>query len=362
MPRPDPTPVWVPGENRWQIRIQIDGRMYKFSSRQPGAAGRKACRAKYRDFINKADAGIRPETFSRCWSLFLQEQAARSGVESEGYKQTEAFGRLYILPYFGNKKICNLTYRDYQEFINTAKPIHKEVFARKTLSKIRTTLKAFCRFCWINKYTEQIPGDLYVPKARPHYGKEILSPSDVKRLLEPSDYWYHPSLCFCLLTGMRPGEVFGLQTSDYKGSYVIVRRSVNYRNVVTPGKNKNAQRIVPLSDAAKNIVDFTIKRNEDKHLFTEWIFCDINGGPGKQCSQRVQWNKIKAERELPGSPYSFRHTFISMMKNDMPEQMLKMCVGHSFSMPTFEVYGHTVDGEVERASAIINKVMPNNET
>lgn len=357
MQKTEPSPVWNEYEQRWQIRTKHNGKVYKFTSSKPGKSGRMICRNKYNEFIRSLDQNICPETFTNCWTLFLEEQAARSGKDSESYKQTELFGRLYILPYFGTAKVKDLTYRDYQQFINTAKPINKEVFAHKTLSKIRTCLKSFCRFCWINKYTEEIPGDLYVPKARPKYGKEILSPDDVVRLLQPSDYWYHSSLCFCLLTGMRPGEVFGLKKSDWQGSYVVIRRAVNYRNVVTVGKTKNAQRVVPLSGLARQFLEQTIRRNEEHHLFTDWIFCDINGGPGKQCSQRVQWNKIKKERNLPGSPYSFRHTFISLMKNDMPEQMLKMCVGHSFSMPTFEVYGHTVDGEVERAAKIINKVI-----
>lgn len=358
----EPNPSWIENERRWQIRVRVNGKVRKFSSSKPGPAGRNACRAKYREFVAAADEGYIPDTFRNCWRMYLAEQEIRIGKKSEGYKQTELFGRLYLLPYFGNHDISKITYRDYQKFINTARPVNKPVFAKKTLSKLASCIRSFHKYCWVNKYTQEIPGDLYIPKDRPKYGKEILMPDDVKRLLEPSELWYHSSLCFCLLTGMRPGEVFGLQTDDYKGQYVIVRRAVNYRGEITPGKTRNAQRTVPLSQLARQFLEATLERNRDNHLFTEWIFCDINGGPGKQCSQRNQWNKLKEERRLPGSPYSFRHTFISMMKNDMPEQMLKMCVGHSFSMPTFEIYGHMVEGEAERAADIIDKVMPSDIT
>ena len=64
--------------------------------------------------------------------------------------------------------------------------------------------------------------------------------------------------------------------------------------------------------------------------------------------------KLKKERDLPGSVYSLRHTFISMMKNIMPEQMIKDIVGHAASMSTFETYGHILDGDEIRAAEIVD--------
>ena len=43
-----------------------------------------------------------------------------------------------------------------------------------------------------------------------------------------------------------------------------------------------------------------------------------------------------------------------MVKNDLPEQMVKAIVGHSASMDTFGVYGHKVDGEAEQAAKILD--------
>ena len=51
-----------------------------------------------------------------------------------------------------------------------------------------------------------------------------------------------------------------------------------------------------------------------------------------------------------------RHTLISLAKADVPEQLLKMVVGHSDSMDTFGVYGHEVDGELKRAAALLDGV------
>lgn len=47
---------------------------------------------------------------------------------------------------------------------------------------------------------------------------------------------------------------------------------------------------------------------------------------------------------------------ISMMKADMPEQLLKPVVGHGVNMDTFATYGHEVDGDLQRAAGIIDEV------
>ena len=51
-----------------------------------------------------------------------------------------------------------------------------------------------------------------------------------------------------------------------------------------------------------------------------------------------------------------------MMKNVMPEQMVKDIVGHSVNMPTFETYGHILDGEEKQAAEIIDLTFSQNVT
>ena len=51
-----------------------------------------------------------------------------------------------------------------------------------------------------------------------------------------------------------------------------------------------------------------------------------------------------------------RHTFVSIVKVDVPEQLLKSTIGHSKSMDTFGTYGHDVDGELKRTADILDSV------
>ena len=199
-----------------------------------------------------------------------------------------------------------------------------------------------------------IRGSLYIPKGHSKKEKEILTQEDVRRLLEPSELFYHPLFVFLLMTGMRPSEALGLKVSDIDSDRVFIRRGVNAKNLITEGKNENARRMIPLGNMASRVIRETIHRNEELNLHTDWIFCSPDGSMGNQSTMRNHWLKLKEERGLHGSVYSLRHTFISMMKNVMPEQMIKDIVGHSISMTTFETYGHLVDSDKVKAAKIID--------
>jgi hypothetical protein len=51
-----------------------------------------------------------------------------------------------------------------------------------------------------------------------------------------------------------------------------------------------------------------------------------------------------------------RHTFVSLTKSDVPAEMIKRLVGHSKDMDTFGVYGHEVDGEMDKAAVLLDQV------
>ena len=246
-----------------------------------------------------------------------------------------------------------MTLRDWQAVINEARGQNKPL-SEKTLKNLRGMIMAIIKFVYEDYQCEMPRGRLYIPKGHSKNEKEILQKDDVRRLLEQSDLWYHPLFCFLLLTGMRPGEALGLKVSDFSQDKVTIRRAVNARGFVTEGKNENAKRMIPIGELTSGILRKTIQRNEEYNLRTEWIFCSPDGSQGNQSTMRNHWLALKKERDLPGTVYSLRHTFISMMKNVLPEQTIKDIVGHSVSMDTFGTYGHILDGADRRAAEVID--------
>lgn len=343
------TPRW--DGRRWIVQEQRDGRRFTFTSSTPGAKGRKEVIKKYDKWYYGEASG--EKTVGRVAEEYLEDVKARRGIDSPAYIQYERYIRLYIAPKLAHKKMNKTTLRDWQSVINEATGQNKEL-SEKTLKNLRGIIMGIVKFGYEDYQCEPLRGSLYIPKGHFKKEKEFLQREDVKRLLEPSELWYYPVFVMGLLTGMRPGEILGLTLDDLQGNRIYIRRSVNASGQITTGKNENARRMIPIGDLVRALLDKTIQRNEDMNLKTKWIFCSRDGSQGNQSTMRNHWNILKKERNLPGTVYSLRHTFISMMKNVMPEQTIKDIVGHSVSMDTFGTYGHILETESREAAQVID--------
>lgn len=343
--------IWIEKEKRWSMRVSINGTIRRFTSRKPGTAGKREVLRKYREFID--GHGVSPILVSDAWNQFTEQVILKNG-RTDAFISLDKYGRNYILPRIGKMIVQNVTLLDLQDIINKAKPVSgKEQLSRKTLSNLRSSIMQFVRFCVAAEYMDPLRGELFIPKTAPKKEKVILQPSDIRRLFEgPADDWYINIFRFGCVTGLRTGEILGIKTSDIQNGILTINRSINVRNEITPGKTDNARRQLYLNKVARRIIDENIKRNAP--LMTDWIFCSKSGGPLSQSTLRNNWIRIAAERGLPGSIYSLRHTFISLMKNEMPESMLKTIVGHGAKMDTYGIYGHIVDGELQKAAKIID--------
>lgn len=343
--------IWIEKEKRWSMRVSINGTIRRFTSRKPGTAGKREVLRKYREFID--GHGVSPILVSDAWNQFTEQVILKNG-RTDAFISLDKYGRNYILPRIGKMIVQNVTLLDLQDIINKAKPVSgKEQLSRKTLSNLRSSIMQFVRFCVAAEYMDPLRGELFIPKTAPKKEKVILQPADIRRLFEgAADDWYINIFRFGCVTGLRTGEILGIKTSDIQNGILTINRSINVRNEITPGKTDNARRQLYLNKVARRIIDENIKRNAP--LMTDWIFCSKSGGPLSQSTLRNNWIRIAAERGLPGSIYSLRHTFISLMKNEMPESMLKTIVGHGAKMDTYGIYGHIVDGELQKAAKIID--------
>ena len=184
-------------------------------------------------------------------------------------------------------------------------------------------------------------------------GKKVLQPSDLITLFNvdttlykgqtvPDDYIN--AYRFQVLTGLRPGELVGLQWGDIQGNTVHVQRAVNVRGEVTKGKNQNAVRSFVLSRMARRVLD-------DQRQITgrqESVFCILT-----EYNYYWRWKVYcKANGLTVVTPYELRHTFVSVVKT-LSAGEVKGLVGHSLDMDTFGVYGHALTGEAEATAEAV---------
>ncbi len=214
---------------------------------------------------------------------------------------------------------------------------------------------AFFKHCRKAKLTSYRPEDVKIPAGARYKGKGILQP-DALRILFAVDTtmyrgkvvedYYINAYRFAALTGLRPGELLGLQWSDIQGDTVNIRRAINIYGETTRGKNQNAVRSFVLSSQAaavlaaqreitgRRISDSVFDIENEKQLYRRWkMYCNANGLPAV-------------------SPYELRHTFVSIVKT-LPEGEIKGLVGHSQNMDTFGQYGHALTDDAARTAKAV---------
>lgn len=345
------TAVWLEKYGRWQIKVQKDGVRRTFTSSRPGRTGQ-------REANRKADAWLDDGVEDPCQKVadvyphFLarkQDTTSRSNYES-----MEARWRNHIAPVIGRKTVAALTERDLQDVIDKA--FARRHLAQKTLGNIRGDLMAFMKYCRQARLTTLFPESLTIPTAAAKPDKTILQPRDFVVLFNSETTLYRGrpvrdnlihAYRLAVLTGLRPGELRGLQWGDVRPDRIELHRSINKYQEITRGKNDNARRVVELSALARQ--EMTAQRQESgapeasapvfniptEEYYREHLarFCAYNGIA--RCT-----------------PYELRHTFVSIAKV-LPAGLVKSLVGHSEDMDTFGVYGHELDSDAAmRADAL----------
>ena len=348
------TPKWNKERKLWIIQGKRNGLRKVFYSSTPGMKGKREVLDKYDDWVEFG--GSEKITVEKCVELYLADIEARLG-RRDTYRKTEIYTRLYVLPVLGKCKMNNLSLRDWQAVLNNARAQKdpSKPLSYKTMTHLRTICVGLHKFAYVNFYCDEWRGSLYIPQGHEKGERQILQPSDIAALFAPCSLWYVNAFRVMLLCGLRPGEAYGIQEGDIKGNVLYISRAINDEGEVTEGKNRNAKRAIPLPSLAAKLIRETIQRNHEANFGTPWVFCNYYGDKANQGTARKQWNRLKAERGLPGSPYSLRHTFVSIVSSQttLAEGTIKDIVGHSEAMDTMH-YKHRVDGELEEAAKVIN--------
>ena len=370
------TATWLPNQQRWQIKVQKDGVRKTFTSAKPGRTGQREANAKADAWL---DDGI-VSTTKRCsevWAEFMISVRATAG--SSYIDQVEKFGRNYILPVIGPRKIGDLNTGMLQDVLNRAyregsmnpesRRKSKGNLSRKTLQGIRGVEVAFVKWARQHKYTSLRPEDesLAVPKGARNKGKKILQPDALRVLLSTDTRVVRGKVVpdenihayrLAVMTGLRPGELLGLRVGDVEGHLLHLARAINRLNEETHGKNENAIRTVVLHPLAAAELRAQLQqrvfeegrplRHDDpvflleneQSLYNYWRFY-------QRC------NGI----DPPISLYELRHTFVSMIEDAVSPAQLRRMVGHSKSMDTYGWYSHAVEGRADAAALAVSEAL-----
>ena len=340
-------PNWSDTRKRWVLSVYENRKCIRtFTSTKPGKAGYNECLAKRSEWLGGSKNTLYT-TVDAQWNRFLEDAAQR--YQPEGVKRLDSDYRNYIKPIIGNRKLTSVTANDWQSCLNNARKRDNTLLSEKSVKSIKSVISEFLKYCKKDGLEVPSSDDLYMPKSvKPVKEKAILSEEQMAAIFDDSqpfaNLYYMPFFRFALATGLRPGEILGLQYEDYDGTFCTVKRSINtHKNIRPGGKTKNAARKIALSSLAKAAIEKQIAQTADLH--SKYIFCRPDGEIASSAKINVRFKKVC---DMIGAPkdislYGCRHTFISYASRILPESVLKPIVGHSVSMPTLPTYQHTTD-------------------
>lgn len=350
---------WIESRKRWQINVQSEGQRRTFIDPTPGTRGKVACEKKADKWL---DEKLIDEN-KRCEILLDRWLTSIDGVVSKAhYRQCRSFVNNWIKPIVGMKKIGKITKADWQGCIDNGYK-HGDL-SEKSLKDMRSCITSFVAYCIDSNIVKNYPTKLKIPKGARRSTKQILSPTDLDKLFSITttkwrgkvveDFYVH-AYRFMVLTGLRPGELIGLDKANIKGNVVKIRRSINTDKEETQGKNKNAVRTFQLGQFALDVLE------DQRAMLKKYGGISPHVFPDKNMERIVQKNFYRAWRryceannfENIITPYELRHTWVSI-NDDMPEGLKKKLVGHSKNMDTEGVYGHEKKGDLERAAGYVD--------
>lgn len=350
---------WIENANRWQVNVtSADGNRKTFVSSKPGKKGKLEAERKADDWL--FSGSFESLRLSEAWEKFLSTKRRTCGTP--WVKKLESIGNTWILPKLGHKKVAAITQQNWQDRINEAFRAGK---SKKTLENIRGAISGFYVFCDMNRIEMEEPRRLKIPDGAAVGGRKILQPDDIKTLFEqdsithygkPKPCFYIHAWRFIVLLGLRRGELAGIQHSDIKDGVLHISRSINSLGEQTRGKTENAKRAILLPECAKKVLADQAEMLKRNGIATRtWVFPGPDGGMADTNAIYKQWSTFRKQHGLQSSLHELRHTAVSLLKTELPEDLLKQLVGHSAAMDTSR-YKHEVAGDLLRTSSVIDAV------
>lgn len=358
MPERKNEAAWMENQNRWQIKVQFNGMRRTFMSSTPGRKGKIEAERKADEWLE--DGLTSDPRLDVLWEKFLA--SIDKSVSSANYVKHESIGRNWLLPSLKLRRISTITMEDWQKCIKAAA---KEGLSHKSCANIRASITALYNYARKCRAKMERPDLLEIPKSTPRGKRKILQPDQLKQLFsidwimahgKQTPCFFIHAWRFIVLTGLRRGELAGLRREDIKDGVMHVRRAINSMGEETGGKNENAERYIVLTNRLAHILAAQAAMLKAKGIISPWLFPGEDGRCVDPNSITRTWRTYCRQHDVSCSIHELRHTMVSIVKADVPEDLLKARVGHSKSMDTKGVYGHTVDGDAERCAALIDNV------
>lgn len=346
-------------DGTFEIKITIghdsNGKIIRksfYSAKSVADAKRKAEEYKHSLATEKLNLGdpVRKSALFSEWAETWLEVYKKPFVSEATYRSTyEAYVYNHMIPYFGRRQLCGITQADVQKYFSI-----KANKSQSFLNKNRFILSAIFDTAIENDLCERNPVKhiKYASKQIKH-NKKALTDEQIE-LLEQCAKGKRPEIILLLNTGLRRGELCGLQWTDInlKAKTLTVNRAIaesGGRCSVNPPKF-HSYRTIPLNSKALDV----LQQQPRKSI---WIFPARTGGflrPDKWTDMLEKFMR-QLLPELQCTSHELRHTYGSFLRrHGVDIYTIQQILGHKDINVTAGTYVHAdieaIRTEIEAAN------------
>jgi integrase len=242
----------------------------------------------------------------------------------------------HIAPFFGAMSLSEVTLASVQQFI---KVLLGKGLSPKTIGNVIVILKEMLKHAVQWGHLDANPVQ-YIERPRGEDKEmDVLTPDEIRRLLDAQEEPLRTLLLTAVLTGMRQGELFGLQWEniDFARHLIHVRRSLWHGTLGTP-KSRRSRRAIDMPPTLEQALQqlLTTRRSE-------FVFCSERGTPldadnfrhreFPAALRRAQLRRIRF--------HDLRHTYTSLLiAHGAHPKYIQAQLGHASIQTTLDRYGH----------------------
>ena len=258
-------------------------------------------------------------TLERFAQEFLDGYAKANNKPSE-VAAKEWICRLHLVPVFGRRRLDEIDARSIERY--KARKLD-EGYKATTVNNQLMTLGKLLRVAQEWGIIQVVPTIRRLKVPKPDF--DFLSFNEAQRLVDGAEPEWRPMVVLALNTGLRLGELLGLQWDDCDlvARRILVRRSSWHGVVGTPKSGR--QREVPLNGRAVTAL------KEHRHLRGPWVFCQEDGAALVQHHCRPVLRracKRAGMREVQW--HALRHSFAShLVMCGEPLKAVQELLGHA---------------------------------
>ncbi len=318
--------------NKWWVDFSYRGVRYRLPSPDNSKNGSKAYEAMLRQRISLGKNLIPDITFQipkfkdfakKWFKNYVEINNKPSAIKS---KKTHLNGSL--IPYFGNKRLLNITSLDIEEF----KVKKLKTVTAKTINNQVGTLMKCLRTAVDWGIIDKVPITKPLKVAPSEF--DFLSEEEANRLLQASTGPFYTAILLALHTGMRFGELMALDWKQINLANRQITVKQSFSNGILGSTKSNRIRYIPMTkdlfDHLLNLSSkegYVLRRSNNKRFRPKYSIVVLHDICEKAKLRHIGWHKL-------------RHTFASRLaEKGVPMVAVKELMGHSDIRTTMR-YAH----------------------